>query len=76
MSGRELDEDGTDSYHVGHPWEQAGHPQYLPPKRRDKTNWPPVWAKPAGSSEASQWENLPDKLPPPPEEKLYKGTDV
>jgi len=59
MSGRELDPDGTDSYHPQHPWEQTAHPQYLQPSDRTRLNWPPVPATPAGPHEARQWETLP-----------------
>lgn len=59
MSGRELDPDGTDSYHPEHPWEQVGHPRYLAPIERARTNWPPEPARPAGPYEAKQWRRLP-----------------
>jgi hypothetical protein len=59
MSGRELDPDGTDSYHPEHPWEQVGHPAYLPRSERTRSNWPPVPATPAGSYEHEQWASLP-----------------
>jgi hypothetical protein len=59
MSGRELDPDGTDSYHPEHPWEQVGHPQYLAPDERTSLNWPPEPAQPAGPHEAKQWRSLP-----------------
>lgn len=61
MSGREHDTDGTDSYHAEHPWEQVGHPLYLPPGSRAKSNWPPEPAFPAGPLEALHWEGLPDQ---------------
>lgn len=41
MSGRELDEDGNDTYRPDRPWEQAGHPLYLYPWQRTPENWPP-----------------------------------
>ncbi len=66
MSGTELDTDGTNSYHEHHPWEQSGHPLYLPPAERTKSNWPPVIAYPAGPAEAIRWNSLPDRTP-----KLY-----
>lgn len=66
MSGRELDPDGTDSYHPQHPWEQAGHPQYLAPSERTRLNWPPEPAYPAGPHEAKQWDRLPIRLKPEP----------
>lgn len=63
MSGRELDTDGTDSYHPEHPWEQAGHPLYVEPSKRMKSNWPPERVYPAGPAEAVRWSSLPDRLP-------------
>jgi hypothetical protein len=60
MSGRELDSDGTDSYHPQHPWEQVGHPLYLYPKQRTLDNWPPEAALPAGPAEAAAWRALPE----------------
>ena len=62
MSGRELDPDGTDSYHPDHPWEQTAHPLYLPPGRRTKANWPPERVYPAGPHEAVVWANLPERI--------------
>lgn len=59
MSGTELDSDGTNSFHSEHPWEQVGHPLYLPPERRSKGNWPPERAFPVGPAEAIRWNNLP-----------------
>lgn len=66
MSGRELDPDGTDSYHPEHPWEQVGHELYVSPRDRTRLNWPPVPAKPAGPYEARQWKRLPKNPPRPP----------
>lgn len=66
MSGRELDPDGTDSYHPEHPWEQSGHELYIAPSQRAKTNWPPESTFPAGPNEAKQWSSLPERPP-----KLY-----
>jgi hypothetical protein len=66
MSGRELDPDGTDSYHPQHPWEQVGHPLYLPPDLRTLVNWPPERARPAGWYEASVWDQLPVRAQPEP----------
>lgn len=57
MSGRELDRDGTDSYHPEHPWEQVGHRLYLPPQYRSKANWPPRDAQPVGPHEQAEWES-------------------
>ena len=65
MSGRELDPDGTDSYHPEHPWEQVGHPLYIQPDQRTRANWPPVPATPAGPHEARLWTRLPKKAPKP-----------
>lgn len=65
MSGREIDPDGTDSYHPEHPWEQVGHELYIPPSRRSRENWPPVEARPVGGHEYSQWMKLPDSVPEP-----------
>lgn len=65
MSGRELDPDGTDSYHPEHPWEQAGHPLYLPANARTAFNWPPEPAQPHGPHEAQQWRRLPARITPP-----------
>lgn len=62
MSGVDLDSDGTDSYHPEHPWEQSTHRLYLPPAWRSKENWPPVNTQPAGPSERSEWESLPDRV--------------
>jgi hypothetical protein len=60
MSGRELDPDGTDSYHPQHPWEQVGHELYIDPTNRTAQNWPPVSdATPAGTHEAGVWSRLP-----------------
>lgn len=62
MSGRELDADGTDSYHPEHPWEQVNHKLYLPPGERTRRNWPPVaGAEPAGPAERERWSRLPWK---------------
>jgi len=58
MSGRELDPDGTDSYHPQHPWEQAGHPLYISPTQRNRNNWPPEPAAAEGAYEQSQWRAL------------------
>ena len=66
MSGRELDPDGTDSYHPQHPWEQVGHPLYLPPGQRTRLNWPPEPARPAGPHEARTWDQLPVRVKPDP----------
>lgn len=63
MSGRELDTDGTDSYHPEHPWEQVGHPKYVAPSQRSKSNWPPEPAFPAGPAEAKRWDKLPKRAP-------------
>lgn len=63
MSGRELDRDGTDSFHPEHPWEQSGHPKYLTPARRSKQNWPPAPAFPTGVAEALAWASLPELTP-------------
>lgn len=72
MSGRELDPDGTDSYHPEHPWEQAGHALYLPPQQRTSLNWPPVPAYPVGPHEAKQWDRLPVRVKHEPEwRRLY-----
>ena len=71
MSGRELDPDGTDSYHPEHPFEQAGHPLYLRPNERTRSNWPPVPAQPAGPHEESIWEALPKRAPQPKPTKTY-----
>lgn len=60
MSGRELDPDGTDSYHPQHPWEQTAHELYLPPSERTRENWPPEPAQPAGAFEEIQWRALPE----------------
>lgn len=65
MSGRELDPDGTDSFHPEHPWEQAGHPQYIEPSQRARSNWPPVPSFPHGPHEAVQWSQLPEHPPKP-----------
>ena len=73
MSGRELDPDGTDSYHPQHPWEQVGDPLYLPPDRRTRANWPPVPAEPAGPTEAATWSRLPKRGPKPPKWKRTFG---
>ncbi|MDQ1206193.1 hypothetical protein QE377_002552 [Microbacterium sp. SORGH_AS 862] len=62
MSGRELDPDGTDSYHPEHPWESVGHPLYLPPSQRTRLNWPPEPAYPAGPHEAKLWDRLPVRV--------------
>lgn len=59
MSSTETHLDGTDSYHPHHPWEQVGHPLYLPPWARNKSNWPPEPAEPAGPYEAMVWSTLP-----------------
>jgi hypothetical protein len=64
MSGRELDPDGTDSYHPEHPWEQTAHLLYLPPARRTRDNWPPVAARPVGPYERDQWKSLPERPAP------------
>lgn len=64
MSGRELDPDGTDSFHPEHPWEQVGHPLYLPPAERTLFNWPPERAFPVGPHEASVWDSLPVRIVP------------
>lgn len=71
MSGRELDPDGTDSYHPQHPWEQAGHPLYLHPTQRTAFNWPPEAAQPAGPHEAEQWRRLPARVPKSPEQMTF-----
>lgn len=71
MSGRELDPDGTDSYHPEHPWEQAGHALYLAPDQRTQFNWPPVAAHPAGAHEAEQWRTLPVRIAKRPEEMTF-----
>ena len=63
MSGRELDPDGTDSYHPQHPFEQVGHEMYLPPSQRTRSNWPPIPSKPAGPHEERQWKRLPRRAP-------------
>lgn len=63
MSGRELDPDGTDSYHPQHPWEQTGHPLYVAPDQRAKSNWPPEPAYPQSPHEAMQWDQLPAHPP-------------
>jgi hypothetical protein len=63
MSGRELDPDGTDSYHPDHPWEQVGHPLYRHPDERAQINWPPQPARPVGPHEESIWKSMP--LTPP-----------
>jgi len=76
VSGRELDTDGTDSYHPEHPWEQVGHPLYLPPERRSLGNWPPVEATPAGPSEERRWNDLPRHAPTPDKRRTYKGLDL
>lgn len=73
MSGRELDPDGTDSYHPHHPWEQVGHELYLPPSERTRNNWPPVPAEPTGPHEAKQWRKLPKHGPQPPAWKQTYG---
>ena len=44
MSGRELDENGDETYHPDRPWEQAGHPDYVEHRARTKANWPPSLA--------------------------------
>jgi hypothetical protein len=63
MSGREPDSDGTDSCHAEHPWEQVGHPLYLPETSRAKSNWPPEPAFPDGPMEAMKWASLPEQPP-------------
>jgi len=75
MSGRELDPDGTDSYHPQHPWEQVGHPLYLHPGQRTRLNWPPEPARPAGPHEARTWDQLPDSGKPAPAwDREYRPT--
>ena len=62
MSGRELDPDGTDSYHPHHPWEQTSHALYVVPGKRTRASWPPVRdASPSGPTEALAWKRLPRK---------------
>lgn len=73
MSGRELDPDGTDSYHPEHPWEQVGHPLYLAPSERTSLNWPPEPAYPAGPHEAKQWSRLPARVKPEPSWRRQYG---
>lgn len=73
MSGTELDPDGTDSYHPEHPWEQLGHPLYIAPAHRNKDNWPPEAAYPAGAHEKSVWRSLPETAGPLPVRRQYKG---
>lgn len=73
MSGRELDPDGTDSYHPEHPWEGVGHPLYLPPQERTSLNWPPEPAYPAGPHEAKQWDRLPVRVQPEPSWRRQYG---
>lgn len=63
MSLRDLDPDGTNSYHPEHPWEQVGHWLYITPEMRAKINWPPEPTYPHGPHEAKQWDGLPD-MPP------------
>lgn len=76
MSGRELDADGTDSYHPEHPWEQAGHPLYLSPGLRTQGNWPPVLAQAHGPSEEKLWLSLPKGLPPEVRDLRWFGPGV
>jgi len=72
MSGLEFDPDGTNSFHAEHPWEQVGHPLYIYPDQRTRSNWPPEAAYPHGPHEASQWDALPEKIPEGPKwRKLY-----
>lgn len=71
MSGRELDPDGTDSYHEDHPWEQVGHELYIAPSRRSRENWPPVTARPHGAHEERMWRRLPKKVKAPRERPLF-----
>ena len=72
MSGRELDPDGTDSFHPEHPWEQVTHPLWIAPDRRTSLNWPPEPAYPAGPHEAKLWDRLPVRVTPTPEwRRLY-----
>lgn len=71
MSGRELDPDGTDSYHPQHPWEQTTHELYLPPSERTRTNWPPAPAEAAGPHEAKQWRKLPKHAARPPQREIF-----
>jgi hypothetical protein len=60
MSGRELDPDGTDSYHPEHPWESCGHRKYIQPSERTKANWPPERSQAVGWHEEYIWDALPD----------------
>lgn len=71
MSGRELDPDGTDSYHPEHPWEQTTHPLYLPPDQRTAFNWPPEPAHPHGAHEAQEWGRLPARVPVAPTDLTF-----
>lgn len=71
MSGRELDPDGTDSYHPEHPWEQTGHPLYLPADERTSFNWPPEPAQPHGQYERMQWRGLPSRVRRPPQAETF-----
>lgn len=71
MSGTELDTDGSDSYHEQHPWEQLGHPLYIPVAKRAKSNWPPESAWPTGEAEAKRWDSLPD-MPPETRPEWYR----
>lgn len=73
MSGRELDPDGTDSYHPEHPWEQAGHPLYIEPAQRTSLNWPPAPAYPVSAHEAKQWDRLPVRVQPEPSWRRQYG---
>jgi hypothetical protein len=58
VSGRELDPDGSDSFHPEHPWEQVGHPLYIAPAWRTQRNWPPEDAEPVGTFEAYVWRGM------------------
>ena len=76
MSGRELDPDGTDSYHPEHPWEQVGHRLYLPPQQRTKLNWPPERTFPHGPHEARVWDRLPVRIVREPSWRREYGADL
>lgn len=71
MSGRELEADGSDSYHDDHRWEQVGHSLYISPSDRWRGNWPPVAAYPYGPVEQRAWESLPTTPPDGVITKIY-----
>lgn len=52
--------------HPEHPFEEPGHPLFIPEAERTRLVWPPEPATPHDDAEAEVWADLPYEVGQPP----------